>query len=206
MLWLWCSSSSRVHSAAGCTRVFFSRLGSLLVVSLAECSSDHPFPEGTAGRRHRLDQPPWRRTRDPASGVPETPRSVALWTWCQTSTCVPVGGALKRHRAVLPPPWHTLALNDLGSSRSKKPKGGASPNGAHWLRPHLQVRVLPGTLRVAVLRQHTPRSKFFEKIRMDLGCFPSAFRSKLQSTAGFLGTKIKDQYEGIETRDATCRN
>ena len=50
------------------------------------------------------------------------------------STCVPARCALKRHRAVLLPVTHPCFKRPRLFARSEKPKGGTSPNGAHWLR------------------------------------------------------------------------
>ena len=129
----------------------FLRLGSLHV---AEYRSDHPLPKGTTGRRPTAWTNPLgvAHTGSRASALPRCAwdTSVALRTWCQASTCVPARGALKRHR--LATRWHTLALNDLVFT-------GLATRWRALASALLQVRVLPGSVRFAVLR-HQPFKMF----------------------------------------------
>ena len=90
--------------------------------------------------------------------------SVALWTWCQVSACVPARGALKRHRAVLLPVTHPgLKRPRLRALKSQR---AALLPMARTGFGHSMVWVLPGPCRLAVLRQVT--STFLSKVAFKL--------------------------------------
>ena len=157
MLWLWWRCSSRVHSAAGCTRLFLSAEGSLHVVCLAEYCSGHPTAKGTTCRRLNA----WTNPL----GVAHTGSRAA---------CSPpvrlghLGRTLDMVSGVHVRP---------GQRCSETPSGGTAPDGTLWLETTSALRalksqravllpmartgfgpwsrVLSGPYRLAVLRQAT---------------------------------------------------